>query len=227
MNSKLLGKVLVRSLFNIFFLNCLIETHYLPTIEYVAALHAYQHVIIEKHEHFIKQTYRNRCQILTTQGAQSLIVPLTSKHGKVFITEVRIDYSQKWLMNHWRAIESAYRNAPFFEFYADDLQRLLLKKIVFLYDLNYEFLTICLKWLKSDLTIQESMAYEKTPAEGIIDLRNVIHPKKAEIGTIQLKPIVYPQVFGNKFVERMSIIDLVFCEGPNARSIIHASVPAP
>jgi len=207
-------------------LKCLIETHYLPSVEYFVALHAYKNIILERHEHFIKQTWRNRCQILTSQGQQSLIVPLTSKHGKVSIAEVHIDYSQKWLINHWRAIESAYRNAPFFEYYADDLQKLLFKKHLYLYDLNYEFLTICLKWLKLDTQIQESMAYEKTPGEGIIDLRNAIHPKKAELGNLDLKPVPYPQVFGNKFAERISIIDLVFCEGPNARSIVAESAAA-
>jgi len=203
-------------------LNFLLELHYLPTTTYFAAIHRGEKIIVEQHEHFIKQTYRNRCTILTVQGPQNLIVPLTSKHGKVCITDVRIDYSQKWLMNHWRAIETAYRNAPFFEYYADDLQKVLFKKQTYLYDLNFEFLTICLKWLKSPIQIEESMAYEKEPANGLFDLRNAIHPKKAELQVSYFKPVPYTQVFGNKFVDRMSIIDLVFCEGPNAGSVIAA-----
>jgi hypothetical protein len=200
-----------------------IEPHYLPTIPYFSALHSCEKIIIEKHEHFHKQTFRNRTHILTSQGKERLIVPITSKHGKVLINEVRIDYAQKWLNNHWRAIESAYRNAPFFEFYAEDLQKILFKKHTFLYDLNLEFLTICLKWLKSNSQIQESMTYEKTAPNGITDLRNVIHPKNEELSSSHFKPTPYTQVFGSKFVAGMSIIDLVFCEGPNARSVIATS----
>jgi hypothetical protein len=203
--------------------NYLIETHYLPSTAYFAALHSAKKIIIEKHEHFVKQSYRNRCHILTVQGVERLIVPLTSKHGKVLITEVRIDYTQKWLNNHWRTLESAYRNAPFFEFYADDLHKMLFKQHTFLYDLNFELLTICLRWLKLDVTLQESMAYEKIPAEGILDMRNVIHAKKPELYVNHFQPVTYPQVFGNKFAAGLSLIDLVFCEGPNSRKVVASS----
>jgi hypothetical protein len=198
----------------------LIETQYLPPIPYFTILLQQDSVVLERHEHFTKQSYRNRCTILTAQGQQNLIVPLTYKHGKVFITDVRIDYSQKWLNNHWRAIESAYRKAPFFEHYGDDLQEALFKKQAFLYDLNIEILTICLRWLRSKIKIQESMSYEKTPGEGIIDLRNSIHPKKAELLGAHGDVMAYPQVFGNKFVEHLSILDLIMCEGPSAPSFV-------
>ena len=150
-------------------------------------------------------------------------MPLTSKSGKVLITEVRLDYSQKWLNNHWRALESAYRGSPFFEFYADDLHNILFKKHVFLYDLNRELLTICLKWLKWNVTLQESMAYEKVPSNGAIDMRNVIHAKKPEQYARYFQPIPYPQVIGNKFAEGLSVIDLVFCEGPNSPKVVASS----
>lgn len=198
----------------------LLELHYLPSIPYFSSIHQAEKVIVEKHEHFIKQSFRNRCHILTAQGDERLVVPLTSKHGKVLITDIRIDYSQKWLNNHWRTIESAYRNAPFFEHYADQVQMALQKGHIFLYDLNMELLTICLKWLKSDISIEESITYEKIPAEGIIDMRNVVHAKKPELYADYYQPMPYPQVFGNKFVEGLSLIDLMFCEGPAARAVV-------
>ena len=204
-------------------MNALIELHYFPPIAYFSALQSVERIIIEKHEHFIKQTYRNRCHILTAQGVEKLVVPLTSKHGKVLISDVRIDYAQKWVNNHWRTIESAYRSAPFFEFYADDVQKVLFKQHTFLYDMNLDLLTICLKWLKLNVTVQESMSYEKTPHLDIIDLRNVIHAKKPELYANNFKPVPYTQVFGNKFVAELSLIDLVFCEGPNARNVLAAS----
>ncbi len=214
-------------------MKALIELQYLPSIAYFSVLRSSEKIIIEKYEHFIKQSYRNRCHILTAQGIQRLIVPLTSKpalriasgggHGKVLITDVRIDYSQKWLNNHWRAIESAYRGAPFFEFYADDLRLTLFKQHTFLYDLNFELLTICLRWLKLDVTIQETMAYEKIPSGSVIDVRNVIHAKKPEQLTRYFQPVAYAQVFGNTFAEGLSLIDLVFCEGPNACKVVASS----
>src|SRR5688572_25723175 len=126
----------------------LIESQYLPPIAYFAALQSCDEIILESHEHYIKQTFRNRCAINTSQGRVDLIVPLTSKHGKTVISDVRIDYTQKWLNNHWRTIQSAYANAPFFEFYADDLHQVLFKKHEFLLELNGELLSMCLKWLK-------------------------------------------------------------------------------
>lgn len=205
----------------------LIELHYLPSIPYFSSIHRANKIVVEKHEHFVKQSYRNRCHILTAHGVERLVVPLTSKHGKVLITDIRIDYSQKWLNNHWRTIESAYRNAPFFEHYADHVQKVLQKGHVFLYDLNMELLTICLKWLKSDISIEESITYEKIPVEGIIDMRNVILAKKPERHADYYQPIAYPQVFGNKFAEGLSLIDLVFCEGPASRTVVASSSRLP
>lgn len=205
----------------------LIELHYLPSIPYFSSIHRANKIVVEKHEHFVKQSFRNRCHILTSHGVERLVVPLTSKHGKVLITDIRIDYSQKWLNNHWRTIESAYRNAPFFEHYADHVQKVLQKGHVFLYDLNMELLTICLKWLKSDISIEESITYEKIPAEGIIDMRNVILAKKPERHADYYQPIAYPQVFGNKFAEGLSLIDLVFCEGPASRTVVASSSRLP
>ena len=83
----------------------LIELQYLPPIEYFSALSQFDEVLLEKHEYFEKQTYRNRCYVNSVHDREMLIVPLTSKHGKIKISDVRIDYSQKWLNNHWRTIQ--------------------------------------------------------------------------------------------------------------------------
>jgi len=179
--------------------------------------------VIERHEYYVKQTYRNRCHINTSQGVESLIVPLTAKHGKVTITNVRIDYSQKWLTNHWRAIESAYRKAAFYEYYADDLEKILFKRHEFLYDLNRELLSMCLTWLKWRLPVSESLSYEKTPTGSTIDLRSLINPKETNRLQNFYKSAPYTQVFGNAFAANMSLIDLIFCEGPGAAGIVRAS----
>jgi hypothetical protein len=201
----------------------LIEAQYLPPIAYFSSLTGCSGIMLEKFENYEKQTYRNRCYILGSHGKEMLVLPLTSKHGKTVVSEIRIDYSQKWLNNHWRAIQSAYGKAPFFEYYSDDLRKVLFSKHVFLYDMNQELLTLCLKWLKWELPILETQSYEKKAADGVFDLRSAITPKKLDRLNRFYQPVAYHQVFGNKFVENLSLIDLILCEGPGARSIVHAS----
>lgn len=201
----------------------LTESHYLPSIAFFSALSSSTEIVIERHEHFMKQTYRNRCHINTSHGVEQLTVPLTGKHGKVFITDIRIDYTQKWLTNHWRTIQSAYGKAPFFEHYVDDLEKVLFKKYEFLYDLNIQLLSMCLAWLKWNVVVSESLSYEKDCPLTTTDLRSLINPKKTELLAKFYNPSEYTQVFGNTFVSNMSLIDLIFCEGPVASKIIRAS----
>jgi hypothetical protein len=205
---------------------CLIELHYLPSIAYFSVLLKHEGILLEAHEHFVKQSFRNRCTILTANGVQNLVVPLTGKHtlpnGKVYIKDVRIDYSQKWLNTHWRAITSAYRNAPYFEYYADDLHDILFRQPPFLYDLNLELLTICLKWLRSDIPVLETSGYEKTAEQGVTDFRNALMAKKPESLDKYYTAVPYTQVFGKAFVKHLSFVDLIFCQGPEARKIVEA-----
>jgi hypothetical protein len=201
----------------------LIETHYLPSIAYFAAIQHFSTIILEKHEYYIKQTYRNRCCIVSAQGVENLIVPLTSKHGKVVITDVRIDYSQKWRNNHWRTIQSAYGKSPFFEHYAEDLEKVLFKGATHLYDQNIDLLSLCLKWLRLDVAVHESQTYDKTPPGSVFDLRSAINPKNEENLSRFYLPVAYRQVFGNTFVANACVIDLIFCTGPEAARIVRAS----
>lgn len=204
-------------------LTALIEAQYLPSIAYFAALRPAKEIILEKHEHYQKQTYRNRCYVNAVQGREALIVPLTAKHGKVPIAEVRIDHSQKWLNNHWRTLRSAYGKAPFFEHYSHDLEKVLFKKQEFLYDLNFDLLSMCLKWLNWDVSVEESLSYDPAPDQPISDLRSVINPKKAVNLSRFYHPARYYQVFGNTFAENLSLVDLIFCEGPRAATIVQLS----
>ena len=183
----------------------------------------FDHIILEKHEHYVKQSYRSRCYINTSQGTRMLTVPLTEKHGKTFIKDVRIDYSTKWQNNHWRTLQSAYKNAPFFEHYEAGMHKQLYTSHHFLFDFNLALLSFCLKSLKSDLVISESVSYEKKSIPSVLDLRSAIQAKKPYSERPYYKPAPYLQVFGNMFVPNLSLIDLLFCEGPNAGRLIKAS----
>src|SRR4051812_20938609 len=96
----------------------LIETQYLPSIAFFAAVYRKKSIMLERHENYVKQSYRNRCQLVDASGRRELTVPVIHGAGKVPISEVPIDYSQKWVNNHWRCIQSAYGKAPYFEYYA-------------------------------------------------------------------------------------------------------------
>jgi WbqC-like protein family len=201
----------------------LIEPHYFPSIEYVCAVLGFDKLILEKHEHYVKQTYRNRCYIMTAHGIDKLVVPVTGKHGKVAFKDVRIDFGQNWKNNQWRTIQSAYAKAPFFEHYSDDLNRLIYTDFQFLFDLNHEFLSLCLRNLGLKKEMSETVTYEKGAGEDIFDLRSQIADREGTSVSPFFKAQPYYQVFGKSFEENLSIIDLLFSEGPRARSILSAS----
>jgi hypothetical protein len=201
----------------------LIEPHYLPSLEYFCAVLPYDKIILEKHEHFIKQSFRNRCYIQTANGPVMLTVPLTEKKGKVPFHEVKIDYRQKWQNNHWRSIESAYNKAPFFEHYRDDLHRLIFTGAPYLADLDAALLSFCLRSMGLDKEQSETVSYEKGANDGTSDLRSQITPKKPFFERQFYRPAPYYQVFGSAFASNLSVIDLLFCEGPRALGLLRAS----
>ncbi|MEJ1236706.1 WbqC family protein [Chryseolinea sp. T2] len=201
----------------------LVETQYLPSVAFFSAVSGAKTLAIERHEHYVKQSYRNRCQIVDASGQRSLTVPVVHGSGKTMIAEMRIDYSQKWVNNHWRSMQSAYGKAPYFEYYADDLQRILYSKPAFLYDLNMQLLSMCLKALRLGTTIEETASYSKVAENGVLDLRNAIDVKNPSSVNGIFTPVPYAQVFGSSFVENGSIIDLIFCVGPGAARIVKNS----
>lgn len=201
-----------------------IELQYLPSVAYFACLLQHHEVVIEAHEFFVKQTYRNRCQILTANGVDTLIVPVLHSAPKMSIRDVKVDYSQAWMKRHWGAIVAAYGKAPFFEYFADDFNAVYQKKNAFLFDLNWELLTICLKLLRLKPTIRLTESYQATLEESQFDALSLFHPKK-DAGHNNLQPsVVYQQNFGTEFVPNLSIIDLLMCQGSEATKILKQSV---
>lgn len=201
-------------------MDVLLDLHYLPSTTWFTVLAKAKSVVLEQNEHFVKQTYRNRTKILTTQGIDVLSIPILGSQKKIPINKIKIDYKQKWVNRHWRAIQSAYGKAPFFEFYADVFKEHLYANYETLWELNTKLLTICLKFLQLNTTISYSINYQKMPDKPIIDLRSAIHPKKP-FTQMPIKVYTpYHQVFGNNFVAEMSIIDLLFAAGPQAGLLI-------
>lgn len=205
----------------------LLSAAYFPNIEYCSKLISNETVYLEQHEHFIKQTYRNRTVILAANGPVPLIVPVVKGRGpKIKIKDLQISYDEDWQRNHWRTIFSAYNSSPFFEFYIDDLEPFFQKKYAFLLDLNMEILQTLTGLLEIEPKILLTDDFEQVP-EGTLNLREKIHPKIHNINEYKgIRFIEYTQVFSDKlnFAPNLSILDLLFNTGPQAYSIIEDGI---
>jgi WbqC-like protein family len=191
----------------------LLSTAYFPTAEYFSLIKNADTVFIEQEENYIKQTYRNRCKILTSNGILSLSVPVMKSTGlKIQIKDIEIDYSKRWQQVHLRAITSAYSRSPYFQFYSEHLEKIVLKNHRFLIDLNDELLIRCLGFLNINKCILHTSFFQ--PFIGLPeDFRYRISPKTGS--GFSFRP--YIQVFGNnKFFPDLSILDLVFNMGPES-----------
>jgi hypothetical protein len=190
----------------------LIPTTYFGNIEYFSKLLQADEIHIENHEHFIKQTYRNRCEIYGANGKLDLIVPIKrGRTERTIMNKAEIDYTSNWQKLHWRSIESGYRRSPYFEYYEDKFQPFFEKKYDLLIDLNLEIIQFILKLLKENKNIQFTSEYEKS-YPNIMDYRSSFEPKLRE----KFKHDKYVQVFENKFgfYTNLSILDLLFNCGP-------------
>lgn len=203
----------------------LIDLHYLPCIAYFSRILHADKVLVEVNEHYIKQTYRNRCYIQIANKVHALTVPVSRGTGKIRTKDVRVSYHQHWQDNHWRTITSAYGNAPFFDFFAGEFHDILYKKYHFLIDLNLNLLSKCLELLgMNDKAVIVTDVFQKPSENQVLDYRNLISPKIKSRDDSFFNPLVYNQVFGKDFVPNLSVIDLLFCEGSRAKYIISQSL---
>lgn len=201
----------------------LIEPHLLGSLEYFSLISQFEKVKWEVHEHFVKQTYRNRYYLLAPSGEMKMTVPVKFDNRTPF-KEVRIENRFKWQNEHLRAIQSYYGKAPFFEHVYPELEIVFLRKYEFLLDLVENTMTFCLKFLNKNVTIEFTDSFEKESEIVLIDARNVIVPKKGYDKRKFYKPETYIQNFGSEFVPNLSILDLIMCEGIRSMEIIRKSI---
>jgi hypothetical protein len=191
----------------------LLSTAYLPPSEYFSLIKSADEIWIEQHENYLKQTYRNRCKILSSNGITILSVPVSKGHNlKALIRDITIDYSKRWQQVHLRAVTSAYSRSPFFQFFFEHFEKIITANHKFLIDLNNELLKYCLDILKIKKFITYTHTFE--PADGqSYDFRYRISPK---IGS-EYRERSHIQVFSNgTFKQGLSILDLIFNTGPDA-----------
>ncbi|MBK8883579.1 MAG: WbqC family protein [Bacteroidales bacterium] len=192
----------------------LISTAYLPPVEYFSLILDADEVLVEREENYLKQSYRNRCYILSANGPHSLTIPvyLGSLH-KTAVKEIRIDYSKRWQQVHLRAINTSYRSSPFFEFYFEDFEKVILKNHEYLMDLNTGLTEVIFSMLRINKPLKYTSSF--IPPDSVDhDYRYRISPKKSSDFILK----EYTQVFttGSGFVRGLSIIDLLFNMGPDS-----------
>lgn len=201
----------------------ILSSAYFAPVQWYQKLNRYENIVIEQHDNFIKQTYRNRCVIATTQGLQALTIPVErpsdARLDKTQLKDICISDHGNWRHLHWKALLSAYGESPFFEYYADDIHPFYEKKYKFLLDFNMEINAKMMELLdieKSSL----SLSNEYSSYEGdcdTVDFREVIRPKHPGEDK-EWQPKKYYQVYQQKFgfQPNLSILDLLFNEGNEA-----------
>ncbi len=190
-----------------------------PPVEYMAVVLFHGAIILERHEHFQKQSYRNRYVISGPNGLQPLTVPVDKKGMRhILIDQCGITYHENWQQLHWRSIATAYNNSPYYLFFKDELSYLYHQPIPSLWDFAIKTIATASKLLRQESGFSVTKEY-KPVRDDVIDLRAQIHPKKGIKGSnasliAQTNP--YPQVFSDRygFIENLSILDLIFNEGP-------------
>lgn len=208
----------------------LLSTTYFGPIQWYQKLYRAEHVVIEQWESFQKQTYRNRCLIATTQGVQALTVPVVRGETSL-LKDTRISDHGNWRHLHWNALQSAYGESPFFEYYQDDIRPFFERPRVgasagmqhwtYLLDFNEAIREKICELIDISPNISLTTEYAPSafhhPPSTLIDLREAINPKHPAPDR-DFEPKAYYQVYQQKygFLPNLSILDLLMNMGPES-----------
>jgi hypothetical protein len=189
--------------------NILIYPTYFPSISHYIAMIAAESVTFEVEDTFQKQTNRNRMYIYSPNGIQMLNISVKHDGTKCAFKDIKIDNQYNWQKNHFKSLEAAYKNSPFYEYFIDDLQPIFEKKHEFMLELNFEIFERINDALGISIPFEKTTEYFHKVSDKN-DFRYLVNGKK---DSTQIEP--YTQVFDNKhgFINNLSILDLLFNEG--------------
>jgi len=196
----------------------LLSSAYCAPIQWFQKLNRYDDVVIEQHDNFLKQTFRNRCVIATANGTQTLTIPVEKSDGdKCLMRDIRISDHGNWRRLHWNALATAYGDSPFFDYYVDDLRPFYEQRFAFLLDFNMQMTAKLCELLDITPNISLSEEYVKDVESGVDDFRDAIRPKHP-IPDADFIPKPYYQVYAQRhgFIPNLSILDLLFNMGNEA-----------
>lgn len=183
-----------------------------------------EEVVFEMEDNFVKQTYRNRTYIYGANGKLALIAPVIhSQKKRQKYRDVKIFNTENWQNHHWKSLLSAYRTSPFFEYYEDELQPLFEIKTTYILDFNLKCFEVICDCLQLDLNTSKTITFQKS-AKDNTDFRYLVNAKKEQSQAFEN----YTQVFSSKhgFIPNLSILDLLFNEGPNALNYLESQTLA-
>ncbi len=195
----------------------LVSCAYLGSVSYYQSILQTSGYIIEKQEHYVKQSHRNRCVIIGANGPLSLSIPVCKPSGeKIKTADITTSDTEQWQRIHWQAICSAYNSSPFFEYYSDYFNPFYSQPINNLFDFDCKLQELIFKLLKIPQQVKFTDEYSKTTEYR--DCRDFDFLKRGK--DVEFKE--YYQVFAHKhgFIENASIIDLLFNEGPRAKEFL-------
>lgn len=199
----------------------IIEYQYFGSVNLYKILYKSSNILFEQYENYQKSSFRNKTTLLGPSGVQYLSIPILGGRGvKCKMKDVEIDYNQNWQLHHIKTIKNLYNASPWFEYYETELDELYKMTPHLLKDWNLE----CFKWVCKKLKINAIMAETEEfkleyPNNSFLDWRDCI---KKNDNNIDKNPLPYIQVFQEKigFYPNVSILDLLFCEGPHARALL-------
>lgn len=196
-----------------------IPTYFSPISQYAAILKAGE-VVFEFEDNYQKQTYRNRCYIYGANGKLPLSVPIKHQKdkGRKKTKDILVENDFPWQSQHFKSLKAAYRSSPFFEFFEDDIAKIFEKKYVYLIDLNIDTYLFITDALQINQDFSKTNEYVLTPE--LDDYRDFSIAKNGV--SIEVKQ--YTQMFDHKhgFISNLSMLDLLFMEGPNALTFLES-----
>jgi len=198
----------------------LIDYQYIGTVNYYKMLFNFKYIEFEEYERYQKGSFRNRTIIPGANGLIALSVPLQNgRDQRSLFKEIKIAYKENWVLQHTRTLDACYMRAPFYEFYRDSLFSILANQEEYLIDLDRKLIQWVLKMMKANFSITFTNGYQKEPPTDTKDGRNLLLPNQAISEKDQVR---YGQVFEDRigFQPNMSILDLLFCNGPASTGLL-------